>query len=52
MKKRTSRNHEFEEVIVRCSVCGKKMKMVKYKEVSPEGWICQKCGKGEVEVGE
>ncbi len=38
---------EFEEVEFECSNCGKKVKMLKRKNISTEGMLCQKCGFGE-----
>ena len=41
-------NTEFEEVILNCSVCGKKMKFIKRKDRIAEPLICQRCAKTEI----
>jgi len=38
---------EFEERIIRCANCGKKMKIIVKKGYNTEGLLCQKCGLGE-----
>lgn len=37
---------EYEQVIITCPNCGKKMKITKLKKLSTEGMLCQKCGRG------
>ncbi len=38
---------EFEEIEFKCSNCGKKIKMLKRKNYSIDGLLCQRCGLGE-----
>ena len=38
---------EFEEIEFKCSNCGKKIKMLKRKNYSIEGLLCQRCGLGD-----
>ena len=40
---------DFEEVIVTCANCGKKMKIIKLNRLNTEGMLCQSCGIGEAQ---
>jgi ssDNA-binding Zn-finger/Zn-ribbon topoisomerase 1 len=37
---------KYEQVIIKCPACGKRMKIIKLKAISTEGLLCQKCGQG------
>lgn len=41
---------EFEEVVISCANCGKKMKMIKFRGLGTSGMICQGCGAGETKA--
>ncbi len=41
---------EFEEVVVACANCGKKMKVIKVHGLNTEGMLCQSCGAGETKA--
>lgn len=45
MKKKE--NNEYEEVIIKCIGCGKKIKVIKIKGYDVNTFLCQKCGKSE-----
>jgi len=37
---------EFEEVVVTCINCGRKVKVIKVKGFDTDSFLCQKCGLG------
>lgn len=42
----------YEEVTITCPGCGRTSKVIKLAGVNAEGLICQRCAKGEIELGE
>ncbi len=40
----------FEEIILNCANCGKKMRLLKVPEFDPAGMLCSSCSKGEIEL--
>ncbi len=42
----------YEETTVVCPGCGRETKMIKIAGLDTEGMLCQRCAKGEVELGD
>ena len=42
----------YEETTITCPGCGRITKVIKLAGVDTEGMICQRCAKGEVELGD
>lgn len=45
-KKPKKEEFDFEEVIVTCVSCGRKVKVIKFKGFDTDSFLCQKCGFG------
>jgi hypothetical protein len=48
--KKSAEEAEFEEVVVSCANCGRRMKVIKVRGLDTEGMLCQSCGTGEIKI--